>query len=140
MLINKVKAVVVSLVVVSSFSFSVSQAAEFRAFCDKLKMCLVDNMKAQGAYQAGMEQFFDSMLEQTCDQGLAQYKLIEEKSQNDAVLKEKSDACLASFLEVDCSTMMTDLQQGNSVTPECKDAEAYSKEKGYLDDKGMVKK
>jgi len=140
MFINKVKAVSIGLIIASSLSTSMLQAAEFRAFCDKLKVCLVENMKAQGAYQAGMEQFFDSMLEQTCEQGLAQYKLIEEKSKDDPTLKEKSDACLNSFLAVDCTTMMTDLQKGDSVTPECKDAEAYSKEKGYLDDQGMVKK
>lgn len=139
MFFNKVKIVVVGLVVASSFGFSAAHAAEYRVLCDKVKSCLVENMKAQGAYYNGIEVIMDSVLEQTCEQGLTQYRLIEEKSKTDATLKVKSDACLESILSVNCSKMINDYQKGESVTPECKDAEAYANEKGYLDDSGQMK-
>ena len=136
MLFNKLKytiaGVTTALISMAISPVAVSQEAEYQKFCDKLKVCMVENMKAQGAYQPGLEQFIEPVLEQACQQGLAQYQDMAEKSKDDPKMKEKTNACLDSFLEKSCDEMIGQVSQGNSISPECSDAEQYGKEKGYI--------
>ena len=132
---QKFKIIFIGLLIVLTSTASLitfSQEEGYQVFCDKLKICMVENMKAQGSYQEGLEQFIEPVLEQACQQGLNEYQIIAEKSKDDPDMQVKTKACLDSFLQTSCDVMIGAFTSGSSITPECEDAEAYAKEKGYI--------
>ena len=132
---QRVKVISIGLLMAlaSTASFTTfSQELDYQVFCGKLKMCMIENMKAQGSYQPGLEQFIEPVLEQACQQGLNEYQIIAEKSKDDPDMQLKTKACLDSFLQTSCGEMIGAFTSGNPITPECQDAEVYAKEKGYI--------
>lgn len=113
----------VLMMMTSSFAFSDDLQSKTDKLCDKVKTCSLEQMGQQDLPEE-MKAMMMAMFESTCSVYVKPYIA----AVDDAGLAKKADKCMDSFIDKDCSEIMSG--QDGVETPECKEYEAAAEEAG----------
>lgn len=113
----------VSMMLLSSVALSADLQSKTDQLCDKVKVCSLEQMGQQDLPEE-MKAMMMAMFESACSVYIKPYAA----SVDDAGLSKKAIKCMDSFIDKDCSEIMSG--QGEVETPECEEYKAAAEDAG----------